>query len=544
METDRPAETPGVGASMVDRRAVLEAARAALTGLAEVLWQEPSNELASLVELIDEVAARAAAAKVAVTVEATTRGVVASSQCAGVRGWVAAHAPSGAGGTAGQVARLVEAFTQPRAETREGMPLVRAAVTDTGLPVPVAVTVVDQLGRLAPWLMPGVEATVAEHMIEAGRRFGSSGVTRLRRGIIARFGAPGELDQLAERDRAHVCLTGGGLADGIATYQLTLDTAGRAVLEAALGPLSAPRPLLDEATGSVLEADTRTPGQRRGQALIELCRRAVATTTATPSGVKAMLYVTMPLEDLTRRTGAGATIGALRAGELLAPETVRQIACDAGIIPTILGTSSEPIDLGRARRLFTPGMTRHLWLRDHGCSFPGCDAPAHWCDAHHLWHWADGGPTTLDNAALLCARHHTIVHTHRLRGTLTPEGVTWDQAPGSYDRWLADRPREAPPHPTHPRGHTTHAGHAPTPGPPGHDTLEDDTHPAAPPDPARHPVHPPETAPPDPACRPVHPPGTPPPDPDTNTKDPPGPARPDNAPRRDPTQQPPEQLSA
>jgi hypothetical protein len=87
-------------------------------------------------------------------------------------------------------------------------------------------------------------------------------------------------------------------------------------------------------------------------------------------------------------------------------------------------------------------MTKQLWIRDRGCSFPGCNAPSFWCDSHHLWHWVDGGPTATSNAALLCGRHHTVVHHQRLHGTVTPQGVAWNRSPGSYDRWLASEHRE------------------------------------------------------------------------------------------------------
>ncbi len=87
-----------------------------------------------------------------------------------------------------------------------------------------------------------------------------------------------------------------------------------------------------------------------------------------------------------------------------------RIACDAGIIPAVLGSRSEVLDLGRTRRLVTPGLLMALYLRDRGCTFPGCSRPPSWCDAHHCLHWCDGGPTDLTNLALLCPRHHTIVH--------------------------------------------------------------------------------------------------------------------------------------
>ena len=51
---------------------------------------------------------------------------------------------------------------------------------------------------------------------------------------------------------------------------------------------------------------------------------------------------------------------------------------------------------------------RALDHRDHGCRFPGCGI--RFTQGHHLRHWAEGGPTTLSNLALLCRRHHRAVH--------------------------------------------------------------------------------------------------------------------------------------
>jgi hypothetical protein len=130
-------------------------------------------------------------------------------------------------------------------------------------------------------------------------------------------------------------------------------------------------------------------------------------------------------------------LGGTQAGTLLSAEVVRRLACDAALVPTVLGSAGQVADVGCLVRLFTPSQVRRLWLRDRGCSFPGCTMPAHWTDAHHLVHWADGGPTDLDNAALLCQRHHTVVHTRRLSGRLDGGHVSWDLTTGSYDRALA-----------------------------------------------------------------------------------------------------------
>lgn len=101
------------------------------------------------------------------------------------------------------------------------------------------------------------------------------------------------------------------------------------------------------------------------------------------------------------------------------------MACDGGIVPVVLGGRGEPLELGRTARLFTPGQRRALWLRDGGCTWPGCTMPAPWCDAHHLRWWSRGGTTDLTNAALLCARHHTRVHQHDSAATIDSAGVTW-----------------------------------------------------------------------------------------------------------------------
>jgi Domain of unknown function (DUF222) len=104
----------------------------------------------------------------------------------------------------------------------------------------------------------------------------------------------------------------------------------------------------------------------------------------------------------------GATLG---SGAPIGAETARRLACDATIIPAVLGGAGEPLDVGRARRLVTPAIWRALILRDGGCRWPGCDRPPEWTDAHH-WrvHWARGGITSVKECLLLCRHHHVNVH--------------------------------------------------------------------------------------------------------------------------------------
>ncbi|MEU8420945.1 DUF222 domain-containing protein [Micromonospora sp. NPDC048835] len=177
----------------------------------------------------------------------------------------------------------------------------------------------------------------------------------------------------------------------------TLDAEAAALLRAVIDPLSAPAG----------PDDTRCAGQRRHDALADVCRLALRTGDLPENGGDpAQLVVTTDYDRLTRQLGAGT----LDIGLRLTPSTVRRLACDAAILPAVLGGAGQVLDVGRQRRLVTGALRRALVLRDGGCAFPGCDRPPRWCAAHHLRHWADGGPTSLDNAVLLCGHHHRHIH--------------------------------------------------------------------------------------------------------------------------------------
>lgn len=257
-------------------------------------------------------------------------------------------------------------------------------------------------------------------------------------------------DRLVEHDadvrRAHRSLVKGSGPLGMSRYTLLLDDEGAAIIDAAVDALAKPKP--DQETR---ERDRRTPAARRADALLDLVSRAVDAPDGVPRQAKTTLVVTMNLEVLEGRCrGAGLT----PAGEVLTAETVRRLACDAQVVPVVLGSRGEILDQGQAVRLFNRAQVRHLWLRDQHCTFPGCSKPAAWTDAHHLVHWADGGASETRNAALLCRAHHTVVHRDRYAGHVVdgPDGphVRWNLMPGSYDDALAGgsgRPVPEPPRP-------------------------------------------------------------------------------------------------
>lgn len=170
------------------------------------------------------------------------------------------------------------------------------------------------------------------------------------------------------------------------------------------------------------ERDERTPAQRRYDAFMAILARGMSAPEGVPNSGRAKIFVTMCFDALAGRLrGAGHTF----TGETLTPGQVRRLACEADLVPVVLGKGSEILDIGREGRLASPGQRKALWLRDQHCTFPGCTVPASWCDAHHADWWSRGGPTKIDNLALLCGRHHTIVHDKDLTATISATGVTW-----------------------------------------------------------------------------------------------------------------------
>ena len=174
--------------------------------------------------------------------------------------------------------------------------------------------------------------------------------------------------------------------------------------------------------------DTRTASQRRADALLDLCRLA-ANHTPVAGGEKPHVMVTVDLatlrQQLTTDPAAALTSGAtLGSGWTIGAATARRLACDAAIIPLLLGGPSEPLDIGRLARSCPPALRRALVFRDGGCRYPGCDRPPEWTDAHHIQHWIDYGPTSLTNCVLLCRHHHVLVHEHGQTITLDPATAT------------------------------------------------------------------------------------------------------------------------
>jgi hypothetical protein len=112
--------------------------------------------------------------------------------------------------------------------------------------------------------------------------------------------------------------------------------------------------------------------------------------------------------------------------------TVRKIACDADIIPVLLGSEGRILDIGRTTRIFPPHIRKAITARDQGCAFPACTIPATWCEAHHITYWSHGGPTSTDNGTLLCSHHHHLIHKEQWT-IQVKTGIPWFIPPPHID---------------------------------------------------------------------------------------------------------------
>ncbi|SES20759.1 protein of unknown function, partial [Pedococcus cremeus] len=265
----RHGEQAGHCLSLAERRDRIAAAREALQGLGSVAWQAPSgggpDGLSGLMGEVDALGMACDAGRVAVLREAMNRGEDSGGSAAMTTAqWVRHHAPSTIAGGAAAIVSVATAFGK-----RVNAP-VKEAVESGRLAVKSAAVVVSEADKLRPLLADGAEPHVLEGLIGMAEQHGPSGCRLLRDGLIAKYGRQDVLQDQQNMGKSFIRLspptdTGASTFE----YRLTLDLEGKAVLEAALGPLSAPKPVDGE-------RDLRSSDRRRGDALVTLVRRAVA----------------------------------------------------------------------------------------------------------------------------------------------------------------------------------------------------------------------------------------------------------------------------
>jgi hypothetical protein len=155
-----------------------------------------------------------------------------------------------------------------------------------------------------------------------------------------------------------------------------------------------------------------------GQALMEYIEHYPDDRLPDSGATNATVTVVMSLDSLL--TGLG--VATLDSGGRISAGEARRLACDAGLVPAVLGTRSEVLDLGRTSRFFKVPQRRAMGLRDGGCTTEGCGMPPGACHAHHELLCSEGGNSDLDTGRLLCPRHHRVAHDRRYEVRHLPGG--------------------------------------------------------------------------------------------------------------------------
>ena len=198
--------------------------------------------------------------------------------------------------------------------------------------------------------------------------------------------------------------------DGTVSGHFTVPSFAGAVLRKAVQEISAPRRAAIRAARQDGRTWTKTEDHagdwthQYGLALVELLEHL--PTDRLHSKVAATVVVTMGIDQLRGQLKvAGSDVGVE-----ISAEKARQLACNAGIVPAVLGGRSLPLDLGRERRLFTEAQRTALATQYQSCATVGCDRPYAWSELHHEAPWQHGGQTNLDQAIPLCSFHHRTIH--------------------------------------------------------------------------------------------------------------------------------------
>jgi hypothetical protein len=307
---------------------------------------------------------------------------------------------------------------------------VAAALAEGALNLAQTTAIVSALDNLhAADIDPDVLAQAEAMLVGYGRAHGPRTLRVLGRKILSTLDPElfedEERRRLEEEERranarARVWFTRRG--DGTVELRATISEVAASRLRSTLDAITSPRhnhtaagscPLADPATGQKVPHD-----QRQGLALQTLLESLDPEHLPLKAGAGTTLVITMDYADLA----AGVGVGTLPDGTPISVGQVRRLACQAGIIPAVLGGESEVLDLGRMGRFFSGKQHLALRLQHATCRAEGCLVPAEWCEAHHDQPWSLGGPTDLAHGKLLCPWHHHRAHDQTYQVKLLPNG--------------------------------------------------------------------------------------------------------------------------
>ncbi|HRI95558.1 MAG TPA: DUF222 domain-containing protein [Nocardioides sp.] len=379
----------------------IAAARETFAAVAEVpLWSMDAAHATSTLEEILAVEAQLAALKTRTLTQVEALDVPQRSGATSTGNWLAVHT---------NLTRAT-AFRTVRVAAGLGRyDQVREAMAQGRVHPEQVEVIVKALDDLPDDLDPRLVEEAEGHLITEASRFDAVQLKKLGRRLLevvdqdAADAHEAKLLEKEERDaQAAMRLTMYDDGHGKVHGRFVLDSTTGAALRKMILAIAAPK---HQASQGPL-GERKPTAERMGRAFGELINRYPVGKLPQAGGLNATLVVTMTLDTLM----GGLKAAQLDTGQTISASLARRMACEAGIIPAVLGGKSEVLDLGRSRRFHSRAQRIVKLLESGGCQVDGCDAPPGLTHMHHKIEWSLGGRTDMDNTIMICGPHHARAH--------------------------------------------------------------------------------------------------------------------------------------
>lgn len=399
------------------------------------LWRVPDRDVLAGVDAAYALVTQAQAAALTILGELDARGLATEAGASSTQAWLAGRRRLGQTDAKRDVtlAQMLHRAGQKLAEADLNRPddhaqvegvVLRDALVTGQVSLAQAQAIATALDELPADITVAGRVQAERLLLAEADQHGPAALARLGHRISERLDPDGADKLIAaqlerEEREAQRLRSGTRFADGHGSvwYRFKVPVADDAFIHPILDTLAAPEPAGQAVDGY----DIRSPQQRLADAFVETFRRVgLDGGLPTKGGDRPRVLITMDFEKLKRGTGY-ATM--LDTGDQLSVEAVRRLACDAHVIPVVLGGHGQILDLGRARRTADGPLRVAVIARDQGCIHPGCTRPPRWCDVHHAIPWWAGGPTSLPNCVLLCGFHHKLYDKALWGISFAPDGV-------------------------------------------------------------------------------------------------------------------------
>src|SRR6266571_2422984 len=337
--------------------AALGAARDAMGELAgQPVWQLGDGELLHVTEELYRLQAMVNAQALRLLAEVDQRGLAPDAGSRSTLAWVMATAK----------VRRGAAHSQVTLANRLGeFPATAAALGAGSVSVDQAEVITKTLTGLLATVGPEQVTAAEVNLLEQAGRFGPTTLAKLGAHLAYVLDQDGKEPDESEPADPGYFLNLRTHPDGSCAGEFRLDPVTALALTRLVEAGAAPRP------STVEGKDLRTGGRRRADAFADLVFRAGADREPVPGMGRPTIAVTMSLQEL--RDGL-PVLGPDH--QTVTASTIRRIACDAHVIPVVLGSESEVLDVGRAARTIPVAIRRALIVRDKQCAFPACTMPA------------------------------------------------------------------------------------------------------------------------------------------------------------------------